>query len=78
MDALEVQREARRALAAQNPRPRLRSLAQRGLAAGVPADEIVTALEHLRASVTDRQEDEVLGLMDALVGWCGPHERLCA
>jgi hypothetical protein len=34
----------------------------------VPADEIVAGVQHLRASVTERQEDELLGFMDAADG----------
>lgn len=54
----------------------LRSLAQKFLDEGVPADQLLEDLDQIRALVSEEIEETVLDVMDLLVGWCAPRFRL--
>ena len=36
------------------------------------------SLEEVRASVEEAAEDAVLEVLDAVVGWCSPHQKIWA
>jgi hypothetical protein len=76
VDTEAFQRELVQALTESEPRERLRAVAPRRLEQGAQQTELTEAVEQLRPAVTDVQEDELLDLLDAIVGWCSPGERL--
>ena len=43
------------------------------------AKEIIDEFEYIRVRccVEDGYEDVILDVMDAVVGWCSPHRKLC-
>lgn len=64
------------ALSSDDPLSMLREVVRFELQRGATRDDIWARFEALRPDVTDQQEDVVLDAMDALAGWCSPHERL--
>lgn len=68
--------EVEQALTADGGRAKVRAVAKRWAGAGMTSEEMIERLEVMRYQVTDEQEDRILELMDAAVGWCSPHQRL--
>lgn len=54
---------------------RLRAVVKEALAAGTPRDEVLAALEDLRAHEPDHG-DVVLDVIDFVAGWSSPHLSL--
>lgn len=76
MTLLEREREALTAAPSRDELVmRLRVLVKGELVAGASRDEVLAALEELRAHDPDR-EDVVLDVMDFVVGWASPHVSL--
>ncbi len=76
MTLLEREREALTAAPSRDELVmRLRVLVKEELVAGASRDEVLAALEELRAHDPDR-EDVVLDVMDFVVGWSSPHVSL--
>lgn len=76
MTLLEREREALTAAPSRDELVmRLRVLVKEELVAGSSRDEVLAALEELRAHDPDR-EDVVLDVMDFVVGWSSPHVTL--
>lgn len=43
---------------------------------GRTKDDLLSALQALRADVSDEEEDIILEAMDFLTGWCSPHAKI--
>ena len=58
----------------------LRELAREELERGYPREVLLDDFEHVRkvleAQDRDDEEDDVVTVMDALVGWCSPDAKL--
>lgn len=58
----------------------LREFAREELASGYPREALLEDFERVRglleAADRDAAEDDVVSVMDALVGWCSPHLKL--
>jgi hypothetical protein len=68
--------DIRAALASGHSLDELRAVAKQDLDAGVPRDQIIEALEAIRPSLSDEDEDVVLEVLDFVTGWCSPSARL--
>jgi hypothetical protein len=70
------------ALRAGDPLHQLRAVAIEHLSAGMGRQELLDALEGVRADLRSQgreaDEDMVMEVMDFLVGWCSPHMRIPA
>ena len=76
MTLLEREREVLTAAPSHNELVlRLRILVKVELAAGASRQDVLSALEDLRAHDPDR-EDVVLDALDFIVGWSSPHVSL--
>ena len=76
MTLLEREREALEAAPSHDELAmRLRAVVKEALAEGTPRDEVLGALDDLRADVPE-YEDVVLDVMDFIVGWSSPHVAL--
>ena len=68
------------ALRADDPLRQLRALAIDLLSAGMGRQELLDALEGVRAELRSQgreaDEDTVLELMDVVADYCGPHMRI--
>ena len=55
-------------------------LAREELSRGYPREALLEDFEHVRslleAEDRDAAEDDVVSVMDVLVGWCSPHLKL--
>ena len=80
MNCEKVLQDVYSALRATSVLPTLREVFSRELAAGTSRDSLIALSEdlriHLRADNREDDEDAILEVMDMLVGWCGPDERL--
>lgn len=55
---------------------RLRDLVKGLLDSGLSEESLLEDLTQIRALVPDEVEDQVLDVMDLLVGWCAPQYKL--
>jgi hypothetical protein len=54
----------------------LRLIVEAALSHGCDREELTRELEDLRPELAPAQEDVVLDVMDCIVGWCAPAERI--
>jgi hypothetical protein len=77
---IETNAELHAALASERPFESLWRTVKRSRDAGSPRDRLLAQLDELRSELhrTGRHEaeDTVLDVMDCLIGWCSPHQRL--
>ncbi|MEM7245845.1 MAG: hypothetical protein AAF533_10910 [Acidobacteriota bacterium] len=77
MTGAEFEEEVRRALASNAGDEALFGLLKGLHATGASRDVAQAALERVRAELKDeKQEDRVLEMLDVVVGFCSPHQRL--
>jgi hypothetical protein len=72
----DFESKVRRALTSDRPEEELYALLRAQLDAGASADELIAALEKLRPSLNDEDDEVVIYGLNGLVGWCGPGARL--
>jgi hypothetical protein len=80
MTATALRASYEEALASTEPVARLREAVAKDLGAGTERDVVYRELDRLRldlrASGREADEDAVMDVMDFLVGWCSPQQRL--
>ncbi len=76
MTLLEREREALAAAPSHDELVmRLRAVVKEALASGMPRDQVIVALEDLKAHEPEH-DDVVLDVMDFVFGWASPHLTL--
>lgn len=62
--------------AVQQSEETLREVVREGLRGGAAEADLMADLEAIRNELSEEIEDQVLNVMDLLIGWCGPHALL--
>jgi hypothetical protein len=74
----ETRERLLQAAEANDARSSFEQLVRSLLSSGISSDKLGVELDQSRPLLSPALEEEVLCLMDRLVGWCAPHARLVA